>query len=203
VSARNVRTRLGADARRRAIVESARRVVAERGLDGVSVREIAAAAEVSVGTVTHHFAGLDEILAGVLKAESQQLRDRLVEAIAERSSALEGLDRLNNSYLVDRPEVRAFWSLWLASCARAPRDSQLADWLWQRYATWRGIVRDLLVEGVEAGEFEVADPEGLAVELVALLDGYGIQVFFDPGPPDVEEARAALRVALRRRLDIR
>jgi len=59
--------RLSPARRRELIVAAARTSVLERGLAATSVREVARAAGVSIGTVTYHFSGIDELLTEVLR----------------------------------------------------------------------------------------------------------------------------------------
>lgn len=52
-------------------------IVAERGLDHVSVREVAAAAGVSIGTVQHYFPTKDALLAGAYTEVLRRIRTRM------------------------------------------------------------------------------------------------------------------------------
>lgn len=61
----------------RAIVGAAREMVSERGLDGVTVEEIAGAAGVSPRTFFNYFASKEEALVGVDPAILAELADRL------------------------------------------------------------------------------------------------------------------------------
>lgn len=52
-------------------------IVAERGLEEVSVREVAAAAGVSIGTVQYYFPTKDDMLAAAFGDVVQRLRERM------------------------------------------------------------------------------------------------------------------------------
>lgn len=52
-------------------------IVAERGLDQVSVREVAAAAGVSIGTVQHYFPTKDDMLAAAFNEVVRRIRTRV------------------------------------------------------------------------------------------------------------------------------
>ncbi len=60
-----------------ALTDALLRIVAERGLDQVSVREVAAAANVSIGTVQHYFPTKDEMLSAAYAEVVTRLRIRL------------------------------------------------------------------------------------------------------------------------------
>jgi AcrR family transcriptional regulator len=169
----------------------------------VTVRDVAATAGVAVGTVTHHFAGMGEILTEVLRIVRDDARDRVAAALAERESALDGLERFVGVLLADDLATRGFWSLWLAAGARAAYDSEFAQYFADRGQAWRVVIRDLLLAGSQAGEFQVADVEATTTEILALVDGYGLQGFFGNGRPSPAEARAQAYKAVRARLACR
>lgn len=52
-------------------------IVAERGLDQVSVREVASAADVSIGTVQHYFPTKDDMLAAAFNEVVRRIRTRM------------------------------------------------------------------------------------------------------------------------------
>jgi AcrR family transcriptional regulator len=60
-----------------ALTDALLRIVAERGLDQVSVREVAAAAKVSIGTVQHYFPTKDRMLAAAYAEVVARIRIRL------------------------------------------------------------------------------------------------------------------------------
>ncbi len=62
------------------ITEAILAIIADQGLDHATVREVAAVAGVSIGTVQHHFPTKDAMLAGAFTDVVRQVRARL-EAI--------------------------------------------------------------------------------------------------------------------------
>lgn len=60
-----------------ALTDTVLRIVAERGLDQVSVRKIAAVANVSIGTVQHYFPTKDRMLAAAYAEVVARIRSRL------------------------------------------------------------------------------------------------------------------------------
>ncbi|MGN6782301.1 MAG: TetR/AcrR family transcriptional regulator [Marmoricola sp.] len=92
--------------RREQLVTIARRAFAERGVDGVSVEEIASRAEVSKPVVYEHFGGKEGLYAVVVDREVQQLLGTLRQALADgRPRAL--LERAAVAlldYIEERPD---------------------------------------------------------------------------------------------------
>src|SRR4051794_15442032 len=79
------------EVRRRMLVDAARAVIAERGLHATTVRDVAAAGEVAVGTVTYHFSGIAEVLAGVLESEMALYSAPLMVASERAATGRQGL----------------------------------------------------------------------------------------------------------------
>ena len=73
---------------RRALVDAAQRLFEERGYDGVTVAEIADAADVSVKTLFTYFAAKEDLAF----AEEGGLRADLVDAVAVRAAGQSPLD---------------------------------------------------------------------------------------------------------------
>jgi hypothetical protein len=96
--------------------------------------------------------------------------------------------------------VREYWSLWIDFWARAGHDRALARWQSERYRTWRALIRDLVAAGVESGELRAVDPDEAAIDIVALIDGLGVQAFFELGHVTPAAARRRLTAAIRERL---
>lgn len=89
--------------RRRAVVEVASRMFAERGYRGTSLREISAEVGISHPGLLHYFASKDALLAAVvgeIEARAQSAIDRLLEG--DRGVA----EQLIRQGLVDDPEHR-------------------------------------------------------------------------------------------------
>lgn len=88
-----VRERRKAD-RRRALLDAAARLFAERGYGAVSIADLGAAAEVSGPAVYRHFAGKQEVLVELLVGISQRLLAGGRAEYEGAADAAEALDRL-------------------------------------------------------------------------------------------------------------
>jgi AcrR family transcriptional regulator len=79
--ARAGRVRMTGQERREQLLDVGRRLFAERGFEGTSVEEIAAKANVSKPVVYEHFGGKEGLYAVVVDRETQQLLDRMTNAL--------------------------------------------------------------------------------------------------------------------------
>jgi AcrR family transcriptional regulator len=183
------RSRFAPDVRRAMIVDSARRHILDHGLSATSAREVARAAGVSIGTLTYHFATMDELLAEVLASTMRRFELTIDDQMAKQQSPLAALVLLLDAHF-GRASVDV-GVLWIEFWTRSIREPSLRGTeLTFRWSLHSKIV-DLLEAGARAGEFErPEDPEAVATELVALIDGLMIAV--KGGAMPGREARAIL-----------
>src|SRR5206468_240924 len=130
------RRRQSPGVRRRMLLDAARAVIAERGLHATTIRDIAAAGGVAVGTVTYHFSGIEEVLAGVLESEMETYSDPIWSRAADAATGRAGLLALIDGLVASDRRTREHWKLWLGFWALAAHYPQ--------YSTWQSrVYRDL------------------------------------------------------------
>ena len=149
---------------RRALIDAATRLFAERGYADTSIDEVAGAARVTRGALYHHFASKQEIFAAVCDAVDGAVVDRVREAAAGGGTGQERARRVLDAYFEAsrEPAYRAI-VLTEAHVAVAREDGQ--RYTPAMFAAIDGLVRDL----AEAGEISVEDPEMLSRLLCATL----------------------------------
>ena len=84
------RSEEGAATRRR-IIAAAERLFGRNGIDGVSIRDIAANARVNSAATFYHFGTKDDLVAAILKLRAAELRERtqpIVSAMEETSPSV-------------------------------------------------------------------------------------------------------------------
>ncbi len=87
--------------RREQLIDVARGLFAEKGLEGTSVEEIAAHAQVSKPVVYEHFGGKEGLYAVVVDREVRRLHDAIHEAISRPGSGPRRLIELGTLALLD------------------------------------------------------------------------------------------------------
>jgi len=157
---------------RLAIIEAASELFARYGIEGASMRQIADASGMSMGTINHHFGNKHGLVMAALE-ESYRLREwwwRLEEA-----SVSDRLAKLAETYLIDTPRLETWWRFWMEYVAHAGRDPELQRHYRERYRRRFDWHCRLLREGVAAGEFrQDLDVERTVDELLALCDGIAV-----------------------------
>jgi DNA-binding transcriptional regulator YbjK len=165
--------------RRQRIIDAAIRVVAAKGIAGLSHRSVAAEADVPLGSTTYHFKTLDELLVAALR----QANEGFAKTVAARGALRDpdtdlaaDLAALGREWLAgDRTGVEVEYELYLAALRR-PALRPVAD-------EWGRDFADLLARRT--------DPV-TARALVALIDGICLQVLLTGAPYDEEYAREML-----------
>src|SRR5215472_6507627 len=165
-------------------------ITATRGLDQVSVREVAAAAGVSIGTVQHYFATKDEMLVFAFREVVERTRTRLAGIDAGTGprpalgAALRELLPLDQARLA---ECRVY----LAFAARAATSPALAA---VQRETLSAIYADLEQALTAAAARHPGPAPDTVVEarlLLAVVDGLVFDAVSAPGtltPADMEAA---------------
>src|SRR5579862_8491051 len=74
---------------RRLILETARELIADTGPDGLRLQEIAARAGISHPLILHHFGSREGLVRALTRQAADDLRDRLIAAMASGDASLE------------------------------------------------------------------------------------------------------------------
>ncbi len=172
--------RLPPEVRRRMLLEAARSVIAARGLHQVTVRDVAAAGDVAVGTVTYHFSGIEDVLAGVLELEAQEFSAPIYLRAEQAATGAEGLAELIDGLLSSQERTREHWLLWLDFWALAAHRPVYAAWQAQVYRDLHALVAGLFERADLEGSLQVGSAGEQAFDFVALMDGLVVQAYL-PG----------------------
>jgi AcrR family transcriptional regulator len=187
------RQRQPPEIRRQMIIAAAREVIGARGMHATTVRDIAAAAQVAVGTVTYHFSGIAEVLAGVLEAEMAEYSAPVMAAVAGAPTGRDGLLLLTDGLLATGDRAVQHWKLWLDFWTLAAHHQHYSDWQSQVYRDLHGLAAMLLRRGGADGTLAVADPDRQAIEYIAMMDGLVVQGYLPGARLDPDRAREMLR----------
>jgi AcrR family transcriptional regulator len=152
--------------RKAQIVSAAAAVLSERGYANARVVDIAGRAGTSPSAILYWFDGKDGLLAEALAWREQEFHDRYTVRVegAQRAS-----DKLR--ILVAAMLRHYDWALWMELCVLALRDPAAAAERDRMDRRWRAMLRNVIRDGQEAGEFTGDDPDQAMFVLAALIDG--------------------------------
>lgn len=184
--------------RRTEVAAAARSAIADRGLDGATVRDIAAAAGVSTGVLAHYFRDKDELLLQALRDSYAAAAGRMLRA-GRRNPGLEAVRGMLEEELPLDDAGRTELRVWLAFWGRAAFNPALADEQAAGCRVWRKLIEEAIRVGIEDGSVRAdAEPAEEAEALMAFVDGLGLQATLEPGRLPAERQRELLDLQLRR-----
>ena len=161
--------------RRQALIDAAARALAKHGAGGVSVRTIAAEAGVSPGLVTHHFEGVEPLLAATYRQVSEQVGEALAAAVEQAGddprARLAAYVAGNFQPPVMDTDLLATW-LGLLSLTKSMPLVEIAHA--ETYAAYRAEVERLLAACRVSGDHRLQ-----AVAITALIDGLWLELCVD------------------------
>jgi TetR/AcrR family transcriptional repressor of bet genes len=190
------RRRASEEWRREQILGAAFQVAAREGLGGLTVRSVAAEAEVSHALVLFHFGRkerlLEELLewllstAGVLEVSDE---------IARLPRALDRLHALLQQEMIrlcrEPRRTRLFFEYWALGARLEPIRARISAELGRYRAAFRGNMEELLL--AEPATFAGVTAEALAAVAVSWMQGCAVQTMNDPDHFDTDAYLAAVR----------
>lgn len=133
------------------LIDTAVRLMSEKGTEALSLSEVAREAGVNRTTVYYHFDSREALLAAVREWSANQLA-----AAFAPSDPTESRTRFLTRFVLEKPEVVALWTEeFLASGSVAAR-----------YPRWDALVEGLRVQFGENGEAAEMDAEAFATFLL-------------------------------------
>ena len=181
------------------ILQAAVGMIAQSGVRGLRVEEIAAKAGASTGLIYYHF----KDRAGLLRATLDYISDRADRYTAQALAAAGSNGRdprseLEQTLLLelqDDDEIRENSTAWGELRASAIFDTDLRDQLQSATAAWVAEMAERVALAQEAGQArEGVEPEDVAERLTALVEGLSERWL--SGSLGLERARDLLRGAI-------
>ena len=164
--------------RRRQVVAVASRLIAHAGLDAVTVRDVANAADCSTAIVSHYFHNKKELLFLTYQASIDRATERCDAALGP-----DGMDlRAYFAEIMPLDEERLIeWKIWVAFWAKAVADPDIAAAQRDCVRRTRGnilkVLKTLQARDALVPSLNLADE---ARRLLVLIMGMAVQVMFDP-----------------------
>ncbi|MGI5199044.1 TetR/AcrR family transcriptional regulator [Streptomyces sp. CA-288835] len=185
--------RVDHEERRRLIAEAVRRIAADRGLEAVSLGEVAAEAGISKGLVQHYFPSKDEMLRYATTTLRDHVDSRLANGVTRGANGVtQGAPSLRAAVVALLPVDDASRTEALVANAflmRALKDPEIADRFRAGHAQLREALAAMVADAQTVGDLSAdLDPTLEADLLLALIAGLGDAVLLGHRTP--EEAAA-------------
>ncbi|WP_431922004.1 TetR/AcrR family transcriptional regulator [Amycolatopsis tucumanensis] len=169
--------RVDHEQRRRLIADAVRRIAADRGLEAVSLGEVAAEAGISKGLVQHYFPSRDAMLRYATRTLRDRVEDRLRTGQTGLRAALIALLPLDDESRTEALVANAF-------VVRALKDLEIAERFRLGHAQLRDAISTMITAGQADGDLHAdLDPIREADLLLALVAGLGDAVLLGHRTP--------------------
>ena len=182
--------RAAEDVRRAQIIRAAYAVAGSKGLEGVTVRDVARKAGISHGLVLFHFNTRQQLIIALLDwlletTTVLHVTDDIAN-IAEPLDRLHALLRMEMDRLSREPRrIRVFFDFW----AKGIRHTAIRSKMRRELARYREAFRPIAAEVLasEPARFPGVSAKGLAAVAVSFIKGCAVQAMIDPEHFDIEE----------------
>ncbi|MDY0833808.1 TetR family transcriptional regulator C-terminal domain-containing protein [Pseudomonas sp. SED1] len=175
-------SRMEPELRKANLVQATLVCLKRHGFQGASIRKISAEAGVSVGLISHHYSGKDELVAEAYRSITGQVMDLLRDAMAKAPPSprerLSAFFRGSFSPELLDPQLLDAWLAFWGAVKTAPAINQAHE---HSYGEYRTIMRSALADMAAEEEWERFDADLAAIALSALLDGLWLESGLNPG----------------------
>jgi len=158
---------------RETFAEAAMRLIARNGLEGVTMRAVAAEAGLSYGSLFHYFDSKEALLMHAVRTTMERQTHRVNE-YGGQYAGLEALEHLLCDDAVTSETSRDVWLVWMAFQYQAALRESFSEMNAELVAGWRERIRTHLNDAKSVGEIsEAVDTDIESSALWAYSSGIG------------------------------
>ncbi len=144
-------------------------MVAERGYDEVSIRDVAEALSISKGTILHHFRSKESLLE---ELHGDYMRRRLAEAhelLAAHEDPVDQLRLIVYQLMISQRDDRAATVAFAREIVRFAEDDVMSEVRKMRHE-YSALVTEIIRRGVQRGDFGEVEPAMTALQLFGMCN---------------------------------
>ncbi|HVR58449.1 MAG TPA: TetR/AcrR family transcriptional regulator [Pseudolabrys sp.] len=145
-------------------------LIAEKGIENVTMRQVAEAAKISLGTITYHFQTKESLIAAALES-GYELPDDWDQY---KGSPIAQLRRVALFYALQSPNSR-WWGFWINCVAMSTRNPEIQAQQAKRFDRQREFWIKLIDEGKAAQEVRADSPTEETVDQM-LVEVHGLMM---------------------------
>jgi len=181
--------------RTREILAAARRLLEQRGLEALTMEEIAAAAGVAKGTLYLYFESKDDLIQALITLVGENLLQDVEASLQDPGTPLEKLTRMVSVLLEYLNRERSLFPIYARELLRGRRESREGFWchyqeLEERFVS---LVTRLFADGIAADQFIPANPRLLTFLTRGLVRATG---YYQQAEGQADATQEALPVIL-------
>lgn len=163
------------DLRRSELIEAAIHVIAERGFEQTTVRDVAKRAGASTGSVNYHFGNKNELLRSALWYSDRRFREELWRRLADEEGSVAKLRKLVALCLVDEEERTELLKVLVDFWQQAIRKKEFGELFDRENAAWIDELSEIFELGLANGELSFSGSvRDEAIGLSSMIDGLSL-----------------------------
>ena len=157
-----------ASPQRTVLLDAAEELIRDEGADGWSLTDLASRAGVGVEDVEAQFESEWHAFCLVVRRDEQRFEGIVVDTSAD--TAGERIIALLEACVPDFD-----WTFWIELWSLALRDERARKLRAELDDRFRNLIEQMVRDGVDAGEFSVADTRATALTIATLIDAMAVQ----------------------------
>lgn len=156
------------------ILDTARKVFAEKGFKNVTMKDIVEACEISRGGLYLYFDSTEQILLEILKMEAQETDDVFTGHISEDDTAADILTLFLKEQKKELLQKKNSLTVAVYEYFFAQELTDKNNMLRKQFDAGVKVLEKLIEAGIASGEFYCEDPKGAATNIMYVLEGMKI-----------------------------
>jgi AcrR family transcriptional regulator len=182
--------------RRREIMESCYQVIARKGLEGATLKQIGKEMGVSPSLLMHYFTSKEEMILALVDYMVERMDRTYHRAIKQTDSATERLtlyiDKNFNFEIPQSVEDKVFYG----SFYMALSDERVRARFRRMYEHDHEMIVSLIKEYMEEAGIVDLDPDLLAIQLISTIEGFYLYRVVHGDSPELNQAAAGYKESL-------
>lgn len=171
----------------RGILDAALENIAAEKISGSYLRDIASRAGISQGTLHYYFPSKMGLYKAVLEDMSKTFVRQREKSLANpdftpRQKLGVFFTQMREVILHQREMMLVYYDFWV----QASSDAEIAQTISRIYARWRSDIKNVLIQGVESGDFKEENVTFVPEIMVALMEGASLQYMLDTDCLDLD-----------------
>jgi TetR/AcrR family transcriptional regulator, transcriptional repressor of bet genes len=169
------------EATRMRIVKATWGIIASEGIQSVSMRRVANAANCTSGLITHHFTDKDDLVTYAYEVALDRMIADATLRISQEDSVQEKLLAAVEAIEPSGPLMKQLTVVLLNFWAQAAFNRAFASRCRKDYKRWRHLISGTISQGIESGELRAdTDVRTLVDSITLLSDGLGVGMTLTP-----------------------
>lgn len=172
--------KVGIAPRRRAeIIEATFFCIALKGYSNITMQDIADSAGVSKGVIHYYFRNKEELFLSVFEKLIGDLDAHIARRVAQADTPPEQIRAVIGAVFEKIRGNKKFQIVLLDFWAHSTRNATLKKVNASQYSRYRHLLKKIIADGIDQGQFRKCDPGQLASTLIGMIEGLLIQWVFD------------------------